>query len=231
MILTVNSAKISFLILHAICTYHGMTPPQSLPQERETKRINVSDYISNTIQFQLKATCVTKLFFCISALLEALLLVLNSHKKFFNLECSLAQGTSTSATVIVLSCTLATLGGLIRIWCHRSLRSQFTWQMAVRDHHQLITTGPYSVIRHPGYTGWLLMTVGNISFLIHCATPWRYGLLYSAIAIATSMYMSFLMFLLFGRMKKEDKVLYEHFGNQWELWAISTPYALIPWVY
>lgn len=36
--------------------------------------------------------------------------------------------------------------------------------------------------------------------------------------------------LVFMRAKKEDKMLKEEFGEEWEDWADRTPWRFVPWV-
>ena len=60
------------------------------------------------------------------------------------------------------------LGGYIRYSCFRALGRLFTFEMSIRDEHKLITNGPYSVVRHPSYTGALLTVIGIIGIAAQC---------------------------------------------------------------
>ena len=57
---------------------------------------------------------------------------------------------------------MVTLGGYIRYSCFQALGRLFTFEMSIRDKHELITNGPYSVVRHPSYTGALLTLIGTV---------------------------------------------------------------------
>lgn len=57
---------------------------------------------------------------------------------------------------------LAGLGGYIRYSCYRALGKFFTFEMSIRKGHQLITNGPYRVVRHPAYTGIIFSVTGLI---------------------------------------------------------------------
>jgi protein-S-isoprenylcysteine O-methyltransferase Ste14 len=57
---------------------------------------------------------------------------------------------------------LTGLGGYIRYRCYRALGRLFTFEMSIRSDHKLITDGPYSIVRHPGYTGILFTITGII---------------------------------------------------------------------
>ena len=57
---------------------------------------------------------------------------------------------------------LAGLGGYIRYSCYRALGRFFTFEMSIHKGHQLITNGPYRVVRHPAYTGIIFWVTGLI---------------------------------------------------------------------
>ena len=57
-------------------------------------------------------------------------------------------------------CLLGLSGGLIRVWCHRTLGRFFTWELSVKNDQRLITTGPYAIVRHPSYLGMFLGDIG-----------------------------------------------------------------------
>lgn len=65
-------------------------------------------------------------------------------------------------SLFFLGAFIITLGGYIRYSCFRALGRLFTFEMSIRDEHELITDGPYSVVRHPSYTGALLTLIGVI---------------------------------------------------------------------
>jgi protein-S-isoprenylcysteine O-methyltransferase Ste14 len=59
------------------------------------------------------------------------------------------------------------LGGLVlAIWARRHLGKNWGMPMTKKQAPELVTSGPYHYIRHPIYTGFLLMTLG--SFLGIC---------------------------------------------------------------
>ncbi|MCE7901724.1 MAG: isoprenylcysteine carboxylmethyltransferase family protein [Gammaproteobacteria bacterium PRO9] len=78
---------------------------------------------------------------------------------------------------------------------------------------QLATDGPYSLVRHPLYTGNLLVLIG---FTIACAQWWA-----PVVAIA------FWWFYYPVAIHYEDRKLQRIFGEAWERWSRTVP-AVIP---
>jgi protein-S-isoprenylcysteine O-methyltransferase Ste14 len=56
---------------------------------------------------------------------------------------------------------VVTIGGLILfIQSHRALGRNWSFEVVVQEKHELIEKGPYAYIRHPLYSGLLLMFMG-----------------------------------------------------------------------
>lgn len=55
---------------------------------------------------------------------------------------------------------LVWLGNGLRLWAVRVLGTFFQPQVTIQNAHRVITAGPYSVLRHPSYTGALIVQAG-----------------------------------------------------------------------
>lgn len=128
-------------------------------------------------------------------------------------------------------------GSAIRVLCFRRLGRYFTFELSFKKDHKLITDGPYAYVRHPSYTGSLLMFIGILlsemgagSWFGECglwgiSLGWRIsGVFWILLYLATAV-------MLISRTWKEDQVLRGEFKAQWDEWARKTPYRLIPFVF
>jgi protein-S-isoprenylcysteine O-methyltransferase Ste14 len=59
------------------------------------------------------------------------------------------------------------VGGALIIWSDRHLGRYMVVDIALAQDHELITTGPYAYIRHPTYTGVLLLSLASVLFFLH----------------------------------------------------------------
>ncbi len=58
------------------------------------------------------------------------------------------------------------IGGATIVWSARELGKSFSYRIEVGESSKLVTTGPYSAVRHPIYLGIILATLGeSIAFL------------------------------------------------------------------
>lgn len=128
-------------------------------------------------------------------------------------------------------------GTLLRLSTFRTMGRFFTFELAVKKDHQLITTGPYAIVRHPSYTaciilfaGSALVTLGRGSWLTECAAIWSsaFGRVGAGLLIGWWIWATK---VLIGRTKSEDAILKKEFGPQWETWVENTPYKLFPGIY
>ena len=108
--------------------------------------------------------------------------------------------------------------------------------MAIRDDHELITSGPYSIVRHPSYTAVFTINAGvGLVFFGHGSAWWAYGLGDTLIGGGLWYFWAVSQLLgvasIFGRMKAEDKALKDNFGQEWVRWYRKVPFNLIPYVY
>lgn len=56
---------------------------------------------------------------------------------------------------------IITITGLvIRVWSARTLGAFFTRRVRVAEEQHVVETGPYRLVRHPAYTGFLLVGLG-----------------------------------------------------------------------
>lgn len=56
---------------------------------------------------------------------------------------------------------LAAAGLLFTVWARRHLATNWSGAVTLKADHELITSGPYALVRHPIYTGLLLGFVGS----------------------------------------------------------------------
>nr|VWO96389.1 NADPH oxidase 1 [Ganoderma boninense] len=240
--------KVPLLLGHAAWTYHGMTPPKPPAHAAELKRIgSTPDFLSKSrFPSALRACSATaKLILCSVALTEAAVILAHhypsplSARLLRDVAHVLPSDPALSLAMTPLSalaCALGIAGGAIRVWCHQTLGRFFTWEVAVRDGHELVTCGPYALVRHPSYTGWVLLIAGNFLLL---ASPHSLfaeaGLWRSAggraVAGTVMAYLGWVTMHLVRRTASEDEILRNEFGGRWDEWAARTPYRLIPFVY
>ncbi|KAF7341971.1 hypothetical protein MVEN_01783900 [Mycena venus] len=111
----------------------------------------------------------------------------------------------------------------------------FTFETGIFHNHKLITTGPYSIVRHPSYSGAWIAYVGLMlyygssgSWVLECLIKGSLGGRLAGVLYALIMFL--VVTGLTGRIPKEDEALRNEFGKEWEDWASGT-YALFPFVY
>lgn len=134
------------------------------------------------------------------------------------------------------------LGNLIRILCFASLARFFTFEQRIHKDHRLITTGPYTIVRHPSYTGAIIFLSGFIQCLIHksswlvTCSGWfphdEHALNHVLWGLQICFVLPVLSFYRRVRWARgEDAMLKKHFGKEWEDWASRVPYKMIALVY
>jgi len=92
----------------------------------------------------------------------------------------------------------------------------FTATVQIRKDHQIIKNGPYRFIRHPSYLGILILALGNGIALAN----WISFLLCLALPIAG----------IILRIRVEEKVLAQHFGEQYQNYKKNT-WRILPYIY
>jgi len=146
-------------------------------------------------------------------------------------------GNLRMSNTTAIGLTLIVLGTWIRLMTYRHLGRFFRFEASIQKDHELITSGPYSIVRHPSYTGLMLVFIGWF--------PWQMGrgswimesglwdmmlgrmlvVTYFSVAIFAS------SFLVLERMSKEDMALRKCFGTKWDDWAKRVPYSIFPGIY
>jgi protein-S-isoprenylcysteine O-methyltransferase Ste14 len=106
-------------------------------------------------------------------------------------------------------------GGVLRLWPVFVLGNRFSGLVAIQPGHTLVTTGIYSVVRHPSYLGLLINSLG-------WALAFRstIGLLLTALTIIP----------VVARMNAEEALLRSEFGTQYDAFRARTS-RLIPGLY
>ena len=132
--------------------------------------------------------------------------------------------------------TLIALGTWIRLLTYRHMGRFFRFEASIQKDHELIVSGPYSVVRHPSYTGIVLISVGLFlwhlsggSWIIESGS-WNMILGRFLVLINFSVHI-LIIFSLLTRMSKEDIALRNQFGKKWDDWAKRVPYYILPGIY
>ncbi|MGA1834453.1 protein-S-isoprenylcysteine O-methyltransferase [Rhizobium wenxiniae] len=99
---------------------------------------------------------------------------------------------------------------------HKELGKNWSISLEIRDKHKLVHTGPYSRVRHPMYSSFLLLAFGQMFLLPN----WAVGL-------AGLLGFSVLFFL---RVGKEEHMMMETFGTDYRNYAKTTK-RIIPYFY
>src|SRR5579862_5530428 len=113
-----------------------------------------------------------------------------------------------------LGAVVAIAGLLFAVWAREHLGSNWSRSVTIKQGHELITTGPYAVVRHPIYTGILAGFLG--------------------MAIAISQVRGFivvvLIFVVFwAKLRMEEEWMRSQFGDTYATYARQTA-ALVPYV-
>jgi protein-S-isoprenylcysteine O-methyltransferase Ste14 len=120
----------------------------------------------------------------------------------------------------VWAVVLGTIAFSAALWVfrrsHKELGRNWSITLEIREQHKLICTGPYALVRHPMYTSFMLMGLGQ-AFLL---SNWVAGLV-GLVGFAV-------LFLM--RVDKEERMMLENFGPQYRAYMERTK-RLVPYLY
>jgi protein-S-isoprenylcysteine O-methyltransferase Ste14 len=110
---------------------------------------------------------------------------------------------------------LFAIGGALRLWPVFVLGDRFSGLVAIQPGHRLVTTGVYSIIRHPSYLGLLTSALG-------WALAFRSG--------AGVLIVLLLILPIIARIRAEERLLQTQFGLEYDAYRARTSH-LIPGLY
>jgi protein-S-isoprenylcysteine O-methyltransferase Ste14 len=113
-----------------------------------------------------------------------------------------------------LGALLTAVGLVFAVWARRHIGRNWSGSVTLKQGHELITSGPYALVRHPIYTGLLLAFVGSA-----VARADARAVLAVLIALAA----------LWRKLKLEERWMREQFGDAYLEYSRRVA-ALIPYL-
>jgi len=112
----------------------------------------------------------------------------------------------------VLGALLTAAGLLFSVWARVHIGRNWSGIVTIKEDHELVTSGPYAIVRHPIYTGLLLGFIGSAL----ARGEWR-GVLAVAIVLVA----------LWRKLRVEERFMQQQFGDAYRQYASRVP-ALVP---
>lgn len=120
-----------------------------------------------------------------------------------------------SLILFFIGVLLVVLGGALRWYAIRTLGTHFMGSVVIRHDQSVVHTGPYRLIRHPSYSGILLIVLG-------------FGLMESDWASLLAITLGMLVGLLYRMKVEEEEMCY---FPEYVAYMQRTKKRLIPYVY
>jgi protein-S-isoprenylcysteine O-methyltransferase Ste14 len=114
-----------------------------------------------------------------------------------------------------LGAALTVAGLLFAVWAREHLGRNWSRSVTLKQDHELITSGPYAVVRHPIYTGILTGFLGSVI---------AEGQVRSLIALLL------VSLALLAKLRLEEQWMRSHFGDSYGAYAQRVA-ALVPFVF
>jgi len=109
---------------------------------------------------------------------------------------------------------ITAVGLLFSVWARRHLGKNWSQSVTVKEGHELITSGPYAVVRHPIYAGLLLGFLGSAV----ARGEWC-GILAVALVFAA----------LWFKLRLEEEWMRAQFGGSYQAYSRKVA-ALVPYI-
>jgi len=151
----------------------------------------------------------TKFIGCAFAITLAMLLV---APILDYLQIATLSGAATASFGLVMM----VCGLMLRYWASRTLGAYYTRTLLVKTDHHLVDSGPYRLVRNPGYLGNLLIFIG-------AGLAASNGL---AVVVITVVLLAAYVY----RIRVEESMLRSTFGDAYQTYMTRT-WRLIPLVY
>jgi len=216
------------ILLSSYTTYRAGTPPNPIPYN-STQPDSYSKHVTPQALF-------TRRFFNLSLSFYHILLVL-TYPFPPSAICPHPNNLSSYSfdwnALSIFSLAIILLGGWVRLSAFSALGKDFTFRLATPQ--KLTTTGLYSYMQHPSYTGKALIVLGNATLMQRPSGPVGCLLPYW-IVNATWFWRAFVVLAFVGvnrtawkRIIEEEAMLKKEFGREWEVWHRKTK-RLVPGV-
>ncbi len=148
----------------------------------------------------------------LALLYASFFLLFGKHLGVGTLAARAFEGGSMAAW---LGTVVEAAGLAFAIWARAALGANWSLTVTLKHGHELVRTGPYGIVRHPIYTGLLVMFLG---------TAIAYGS-YSAFAGTALMAAAYLR-----KIRLEERWMREEFGEAYDRYAAEVR-ALVPFLY
>ena len=114
-----------------------------------------------------------------------------------------------------LGAVITVSGLLFAVWARDHLGRNWSRSVTIKQDHELITSGPYAVVRHPIYTGILAGFVGTAI----------------AVAEVRGFVVLVLIFLVFwAKLRMEERWMHSEFGETYDSYVRRSA-ALVPYLF
>lgn len=136
------------------------------------------------------------------------------HQTWYDCHYYIFNSHFSSETLQIIGVLLAAMGLIIAIVARYTLAGNWSATIDLKEGHELITKGIYNYIRHPIYTGILLMGLGTV-----LVSP----------SLSVLFFYLFLLVIFIFRIKKEEELMTKTFPKEYPEYKKKVK-ALIPYI-
>ncbi|EKM51400.1 uncharacterized protein PHACADRAFT_263489 [Phanerochaete carnosa HHB-10118-sp] len=232
--------KSVLLLLASIALQLGLTPPTPPPErsQRVGYRGQLFEYAVYPLPLYLRVFASIVSVFHVAAILLLEYAQPATTARLLPLVCPAPSPSLVRLAALTPRFTtgiaLVLAGALLRVWCYRALGSLFTYEVALKAEHHLVTGGPYAYVRHPSYPAlWTMLAAALVAwyapggYLHECGAmdtrvaPFVHAWTAAAACIAVG---------LWRRAPVEDDAMQSQFGTAWEEYRRRVPWRFVPYV-